>query len=275
MTLPCFKPANALGSPIQSRSSGPFTTEADCLNACKEGACCEGTACTVKPQCQCQGTGKTFKGVGTVCETATCLCCNEQGYPKSSTDCAWCWCFCGEGTAPYPRFVNVSLSGTYQMVQPIFRPVLNGAVFEGFRTKTKSLSGTVTLSSVSPPSRLNCPNWNYGSAQSGSHLPLGSGGATGQVSLTLSNPSPTSVSVSCLIYIIDVSEDLGFSNPETWATLYTQGQPAGYLASPLLGSQATLGPYASGTCLSAMAGMTHEIIQEPFSISVVVNAVQA
>jgi hypothetical protein len=57
MTLPCFKPANALGLPIQSRSSGPFATEADCLNACKEGACCEGTTCTVKPQCQCVPSG--------------------------------------------------------------------------------------------------------------------------------------------------------------------------------------------------------------------------
>jgi hypothetical protein len=53
----------------------PFRTEADCLNACKEGACCEGTTCTVKPQCQCQGAGKTFKGVGTTCITSDILCC--------------------------------------------------------------------------------------------------------------------------------------------------------------------------------------------------------
>lgn len=48
-------------------SSGPYATEADCLQACKEGACCEGSTCSVKPQCQCQGAGKTFKGVGTTC----------------------------------------------------------------------------------------------------------------------------------------------------------------------------------------------------------------
>jgi hypothetical protein len=48
----------------------------DCLQACKEGACCEGTTCSVKPQCQCQGTGKTFRGVGTKCSPNPCLCPN-------------------------------------------------------------------------------------------------------------------------------------------------------------------------------------------------------
>jgi hypothetical protein len=50
-----------------------YTTEAECLQACKAGACCEGTTCTVKPQCQCQGTGKTFRGVGTTCSPNPCL----------------------------------------------------------------------------------------------------------------------------------------------------------------------------------------------------------
>jgi len=35
----------------------PFSTEAECNQACKEGACCEGTTCTVKPQCQCVPSG--------------------------------------------------------------------------------------------------------------------------------------------------------------------------------------------------------------------------
>ena len=58
-----------------SPSSGGYATEADCLQACKEGACCEGATCTVKPQCQCQGTGKTFKGVGTTCSPNPCCTC--------------------------------------------------------------------------------------------------------------------------------------------------------------------------------------------------------
>lgn len=55
-------------------AGGGHATEADCLQACQEGACCEGTTCTVRPQCQCQGTGKVFKGVGTVCTAETCPC---------------------------------------------------------------------------------------------------------------------------------------------------------------------------------------------------------
>ena len=55
-----------------------FLNEVDCLSlGCKEGACCEGTTCTVKPECQCQGTGKAFKGVGTTCTPNPCLCCCE------------------------------------------------------------------------------------------------------------------------------------------------------------------------------------------------------
>ena len=55
-------------------SSPSYKTEAQCLQACKEGACCEGTTCSVRPQCQCQGTGQTFKGVGTTCDPNPCGC---------------------------------------------------------------------------------------------------------------------------------------------------------------------------------------------------------
>jgi hypothetical protein len=54
-----------------------FATEAECNQACKEGACCEGTTCSVKPQCQCQGAGRVFRGVGTTCVTSDIVCCNR------------------------------------------------------------------------------------------------------------------------------------------------------------------------------------------------------
>ena len=54
-----------------------YATEAECNQACREGACCEGTTCSVKPQCQCQGTGKVFKGVGTTC-AGTGVCCSAS-----------------------------------------------------------------------------------------------------------------------------------------------------------------------------------------------------
>jgi hypothetical protein len=69
--MPCYQSTN-LPSGFTTAGRTGYATEADCLQACKEGACCEGTTCTVKPQCQCQGTGKTFKGVGTTCSPNPC-----------------------------------------------------------------------------------------------------------------------------------------------------------------------------------------------------------
>lgn len=72
--MPCYSPGNSPPG-FKPASGTSYATEADCLNACKEGACCEGTTCSVKPQCQCQGTGKTFKGVGTTCTPNPCIPC--------------------------------------------------------------------------------------------------------------------------------------------------------------------------------------------------------
>lgn len=97
--MPCIQVADTSApySPPLSSRSGPFTSEADCLNACKEGACCEGETCSIKPQCQCQGTGKTFKGVGTTCTPSPCgtKCYRQNGYravlyAKASGPCAEC-----------------------------------------------------------------------------------------------------------------------------------------------------------------------------------------
>ena len=72
--MPCYQSANLPGG-VTTTGRTSYRTEAECNEACKEGACCEGTVCTVKPQCQCQGSGQTFKGVGTVCSPNPCLCC--------------------------------------------------------------------------------------------------------------------------------------------------------------------------------------------------------
>lgn len=71
--MPCFQ-RNAPGyAAVQAASTGPFTTEADCLQACKEGACCNGETCTVRPQCKCNAAnGEVFQGVGTVCAPNPC-----------------------------------------------------------------------------------------------------------------------------------------------------------------------------------------------------------
>lgn len=74
--MPCYQQAAATFLGLDRRTQTSFATEADCLNACKEGACCEANGtCSVEPQCQCQGTGQTFRGVGTTCTPNPCLPC--------------------------------------------------------------------------------------------------------------------------------------------------------------------------------------------------------
>jgi hypothetical protein len=81
--MTCYQSTD-LPSGVTTTGRTSYATEADCLQSCKEGACCEGTTCSVKPQCQCQGTGKTFKGVGTTCISGTCSPCGCES-PKLQT----------------------------------------------------------------------------------------------------------------------------------------------------------------------------------------------
>jgi hypothetical protein len=68
--MPCYQSPNfPPGFTTTGRTS--YATEADCNQACQEGACCTGTTCSVKPQCQCQGANQTFKGLGTTCGTSS------------------------------------------------------------------------------------------------------------------------------------------------------------------------------------------------------------
>lgn len=87
--MPCYQ-STTLPSGVTTTGRPSYATEADCLQACREGACCEGATCTVKPQCQCQGTGKVFKGVGTTCSPNPCLPCpcnsnSTYAFPVSAT----------------------------------------------------------------------------------------------------------------------------------------------------------------------------------------------
>jgi hypothetical protein len=308
--MPCYQSTNLpSGFPTTGRTS--YTTEAECLQACKEGACCEGTSCTVKPACQCQctsgsccgpdtytnvtnetgprcrtesqadcaarggtwrcgvpcrglaydpaagyglgsnicssldatpSTTPVFKGVGAVCATGTCLCCDSNGTPKQGSGCQQCWCFCGEGAAAYPRFINVTLSGTYQMFRPKYIAVQNGFQENGREYKDKSFSCSVTLSAISTPSRSNCPGWTYGTGSA--NLPLGSNGAVGYVLIDYPTfPSTTSAHFGVRIVVSDLSE---FSVYQDWRTS----------GAYILGSQLPImssGIQTSGTCFSDIA----------------------
>ena len=63
--MPCYQ-SSSLPSGTTTAGRTPYKTQADCLNACKEGACCEGTTCTVKPQCQCRCASNSCCGPDTM-----------------------------------------------------------------------------------------------------------------------------------------------------------------------------------------------------------------
>ena len=107
--MPCFQSS----APYQGfgPTSGPHATEADCLNACKEGACCESNGtCNVRPQCQCQGAGQTFQGIGTVCSPSPCPCGTYcGGFPPPLSVTATVFNYSGM------EFIGKSINGTYTL----------------------------------------------------------------------------------------------------------------------------------------------------------------
>jgi hypothetical protein len=86
--MTCYQSTNLPGG-FTTTGRTRYTTEAECNQSCKEGACCEGTTCSVKPACQCQGEGKVFQGVGTVCTPnpcdTSCKPCNGRTEPSKAT----------------------------------------------------------------------------------------------------------------------------------------------------------------------------------------------
>lgn len=124
--MPCQQITNtgiSYSPPLSSRS-GPFATEADCLQACKEGACCNGTTCSIKPQCQCNAAaGEVFKGVGTVCSPNPCCECSDNA-PLSVfatiQNMDQIGGFYGPGGAAALR--SLLVGNTYEMTRPYLNP---------------------------------------------------------------------------------------------------------------------------------------------------------
>ena len=141
--MPCYQSTN-LPSGITTTGRTSYKTEADCLQACREGACCEGTTCSVKPQCQCQGTGKTFKGVGTTCSPNPCV-----------TPCIPC---CESGLSP--SYINVTLATSVTGV--VCRQTTATTTAGPYPNYTASK--TVTLSKASIPENnpfSACYRWTF------------------------------------------------------------------------------------------------------------------
>lgn len=99
--MPCYQASNYPGG-VPAGAVSHATLE-DCTEYCKEGACCEGATCSIKPQCQCQGANQVFEGVGTTCtpnpcnpSSGACCCCVEieafMPFPATSEALALFFC---------------------------------------------------------------------------------------------------------------------------------------------------------------------------------------
>jgi hypothetical protein len=114
--MPCYQSTN-LPSGFSATGRTSYTTEAECNQACKEGACCEGTSCTVKPACQCQGAGKVFKGVGTTCSSGVCDYCTGSCSPLP-THPVYLSMSVSNFTGPTPR--DFAINTTRQIERKLF-----------------------------------------------------------------------------------------------------------------------------------------------------------
>jgi len=152
--MPCYQSTN-FPPGFSSTGRTSYATEADCLAACKEGACCEGTTCSVQPQCQCQGTGKVFKGVGTVCTPNPCLLCRPDGLPVNGNGPLKCYCYCTAQGGKVPRFINVSV-----------RFVVSGAQnaqcnFDSTYNVTLTRTSDSIFDGVNQSGIIYCPSWAF------------------------------------------------------------------------------------------------------------------
>jgi len=193
--MPCHQVSsgnNALGS------RPTYATEAQCLERCKEGACCQTvngvTTCSVKPQCQCQGAGKTFKGVGTTCESTNGACCRGnscsvkpqcecQGsgntFKGVGTTCSPnpCVCYCPDGRTLVPDTLVFTLSGGVGVKLP--QPCLGNVTVEESDLHAldwyfPQLAGTYAFQKV------NCdPRWEW-HGDSGGTAAISTNGGFGQ-----------------------------------------------------------------------------------------------
>jgi len=137
--MPCYQ-STTLPSGVTTTGRTSYATEAECLQACQEGACCEGTTCTVKPQCQCQCTTGRCCGPDTITAGGTTwkTCRNET---KTQCDARGgvfqCGASCASGVlgdAAGTTGGSVCLAGTGDVANA-------GPVFKGVGTTCTGTSG--------------------------------------------------------------------------------------------------------------------------------------
>lgn len=128
--MPCYQSTN-LPSGVTTTGRASHKTEAECNEACKEGACCEGTTCTVKPQCQCKCASGSCCGPDTFTnsngETGP-RCRNESESACAARGGTWrCGVFCvglqGDPFAGQPLGSGICTSLAGSPSTPVFKGV--------------------------------------------------------------------------------------------------------------------------------------------------------
>jgi hypothetical protein len=150
--MPCYQSTNLPGG-VTTTGRTSYKTEAECNQACKEGACCEGTTCTVKPQCQCVSATQKFIGIGTTCASDTCQFCTANGYPKTGSGVSRCYCYCTANGGTIPQFVNVTINWSFSST----RTPYGSRTPEPVPSCTRSGAITATLTRQSTSLYAGCP----------------------------------------------------------------------------------------------------------------------
>jgi len=151
----CYQVGSTTAANGAARLPATYRTEAECNQACQEGACCEGTSCSVKPQCQCQGDDKKFQGIGTVCAADTCQFCTPQGFPKFNSGVSRCYCYCSVNGGTIPQFVNVTINWSFSST----RIPYGSSTPEPVPSCTRSGTITATLTRQSTSPYIGCPSY--------------------------------------------------------------------------------------------------------------------
>jgi hypothetical protein len=130
--MPCRQVSTYEGTTGSGKAGGGgHATEADCNQACREGACCEGTTCTVKPACQCKCASGSCCGPDTFTnsngETGP-RCRNESESACAARGGTWrCGVFCvglqGDPFAGQPLGSGICTSLAGSPSTPVFKGV--------------------------------------------------------------------------------------------------------------------------------------------------------
>ena len=117
------------------------------------GACCSGNGtCVVTQQCDCQGAGKVFQGVGTTCEGRLCA-------PESCADCCPAWTLPG-GVGDLPSEIQVDVAIDQFSVCYVAGRQTAFGLFVFTKSDTVEYQASITLTRVLTSGSL-CGEWRY------------------------------------------------------------------------------------------------------------------